>query len=131
MLNFYYKNHKNFFLLLKTAYQKKQKFFIYTSKNKSLQIILKKLQEKSLILGYAQTKNFQLHIFLRYDRQSLPAINNIFLFPKGRYISLKKLKSFTNAAPFSFSLLHTTFGILETKECEKKNCGGEFIVTIN
>ncbi len=72
----------------------------------------------------------EMQIFLRYDMKSLPAINDIFLFPKCRYISIKTLKAFTNDYPLSFSLLNTRFGILDMEECQKKNCGGELIVTI-
>ena len=72
----------------------------------------------------------ELQIFLRYDMKSLPAINNIFLFPKCRYISIKTLKAFTNDYSLAFSLLNTRFGILDVEECKKKNCGGELIVTI-
>ena len=92
MSKLYYKKHKIFFLLLKTAYQKKQKILFYPSKNKNLLIILKKLQEKGLILGYSYRNFSEIQVFLRYDLQSLPAINVIFLFPKCRYISIKKLK---------------------------------------
>jgi len=130
MSNFYKKNQKNFFLVLKIAYQKKQKFFNYLSKNPNLLLIVKKLQEKSLILGYSQSSLYEIRIFLRYDLQSLPAINEVFLFPKHRYISKKTLKAFANNYPLSFSLLNTQFGILDVNECQKKNCGGEFIVTI-
>ena len=125
------KKYHKFFLLLKNAYQKKQKFFNYSSKNLNLLIILKKLQENSLILGYFHLNISEIQIFLRYDLQSLPAINHVFLFPKNRYISLKKIKAFTNDHPLSLSLLNTQFGILDLKECQKKNCGGEFLVTIN
>jgi ribosomal protein S8 len=130
MANVYNKKHKIFFLSLKTAYQKKQRFFTYFSKNPKLIIILKKLQEKSLIQGFYQTNVSQLQIFLRYDMNSLPAINNIFLFPKCKYISLKTLKAFQNDYFLSFSLLNTKFGILDMEECKKKNCGGELLVTI-
>ena len=131
MTNFYDKKYKIFFLLLKTAYQKKQRFFKYSSKNPNLLMILKKLQEKSLILGYFHLNLSELQIFLRYDLQSLPAINRVFFFPKNRYISIKKIKALTNDHPLSLSLLNTQFGILDLKECQKKNCGGEFLVTIN
>lgn len=130
MPKFYLKKNKNFFLSLKTAYQKKQKVLVYPSKNNNLLIILKKLQEKGLILGYSQRSISEIQVFLRYDMQSLPAINSIFFFPKCRYISLKKLKAFTNDYPLSLSLLNTQFGILDIKECQTKNCGGELIVTI-
>lgn len=131
MTRLYYKKSENFFLLLKTAYQKKQKFFIYPFQNPQLFLILKKLQEKSLIGSYFFRNSFEIQIFLRYDVQNLPVIRNLFLFPKNRYISLRKLKSFTNDYPFSLSLLNTKFGILDTNECQKKNCGGELIVTIS
>lgn len=130
MSKFYLKKNKIFFLLLKTAYQKKQKVLIYPSKNNNLLIILKKLQEKGLILGYSHLNISEIQVFLRYDMQSLPAINTIFFFPKCRYISIKKLKAFTNDYPLSLSLLNTQFGILDINECQKKNCGGELIVTI-
>lgn len=130
MSNIDYKKHKTFFLLLKTAYQKKQKFFIYPENNPTLLVILRKLQEKSFILGYFPRNISEIQIFLRYDMQSFPAINQLFLFPKCRYASKKLLKAVTNDYPFSFSLLHTQFGILDINECQKKNCGGEFIVTI-
>ena len=67
MTNLLYKNHKIFFLLLKTAYQKKQKFFIYPSRNQELLRILNKLQEKSLIGSYTSITIFSMQIFLRYD----------------------------------------------------------------
>lgn len=130
MSNFYNKKHNFFFLLLKTAYQKKQKFFNYSSNNPKLLVILKKLQEKSLIQGFYQVNFTELQIFLRYDMKSLPAISSIFLFPKCRYISIKTLKAFTNDYSLAFSLLNTRFGILDVEECKKKNCGGELIVTI-
>ena len=130
MLKISDKKHKNFFLLLKIAYQKKQKFFIYTSKNANLITILQKLQEKSFILGYFNLNICEIQIFLRYDMQSLPAINHIFLFPKAKYISIKTLKAFQNDYSLSLSLLNTQYGILDIKECQKKNCGGEFIVQI-
>ena len=128
--NVYNKKYKFFFLLLKTAYQKKQKFFNYSSNNSKLFLILKKLQEKSLIQGFSQINLSELKICLRYDMKSLPAINSIFLFPKCRYISTKTLKAFANDYPLSFSLLNTRFGILDIEECKKKNCGGELIVTV-
>ena len=87
MESLYYKKHKIFFLALKTAYQKKQKFFFYPSKNEHLIGILKKLQEKSLITGYVSGENSVFQVFLRYDMQNVPAMNYIFLFPKNRYIS--------------------------------------------
>jgi ribosomal protein S8 len=130
MSNFYNKKHKFFFLLLKTAYQKKQKFFIYASNNPKFFVILQKLQAKSLIQGFSQKNLSEIQIFLRYDMKSLPAINNIFLFQKCKYISIKTLKAFTNDYSLSFSLLNTRFGLLDTEECQKKNCGGELIVTI-
>ena len=126
----YSKNHRFFFLLLKTAYQKKQKFFTFSSKNQKLILILQKLQEKSLIQGFHQTNFFEVQVFLRYDMRSFPAINDIFLFSKCKYISLKTLKAFTNDYSLSFSLLNTRFGILDAEECKKKNCGGEIMVTI-
>lgn len=46
MAQFTLKKNKIFFLLLKTAYQKKQKVLIYPAQNKNLLTILKKLQEK-------------------------------------------------------------------------------------
>lgn len=124
------KKNKIFFLLLKTAYQKKQKVLIYPSTNNNLLSILKKLQEKGLILGYVQRNLMEMQIFLRYDMQSLPAINTIFFFPRCRYISLKQIQAFSNDYPLSLSLLNTKFGILDLHECQKKNCGGELIVTI-
>ena len=130
MSNFYNKNHKFFFSLLKTAYQKKQKFFIYSAKNSKNFLILKKLQEKSLIQGFSRVNLSETQIFLRYDMKSLPAVNDIFLFPKCKYLSIKTLKAFTNDYALSFSLLNTRFGILDLDECKKKNCGGELIVTI-
>lgn len=130
MSNLYKEKYKNFFLLLKTAYQKKQKFFIYHANNPKVLLILKKLQEKSLIQGFSQVSLSELQIFLRYDMKSLPAIQSIFLFPKCRHISVKKLKSFANDYALSFSLLNTRFGILDLEECQKKNCGGELLVTI-
>jgi ribosomal protein S8 len=130
MIKLYNKKHKFFFLLLKTAYQKKQKFFTYSSPNQKLIFILKKLQEKSLIQGFCQISLLELQIFLRYDMKSLPAITNVFLFPKCKYISIKTIKAFTNDYHLSFSLLNTRFGILDLEECKKKNCGGELIVTI-
>lgn len=129
MSKFSLKKNKNFFLLLKTAYQKKQKVLIYPFPNPNLLVILRKLQEKGLILGYYKNL-MEIQVFLRYDMQSLPAINTIFFFPKCRYIPLKKIKSFTNDYPLSLSLLNTQFGILDLNECQKKNCGGELIVTI-
>jgi len=128
--NFILKTIKFFFLLLKTAYQKKQKVLLYPSKNNNLLLILKKLQEKGLILGYSHKNIAELQVFLRYDMQSLPAITTIFFFPKCRYISIKELKAFTNDYPLSLSFLNTQFGILDINECQKKNCGGELIVTI-
>ena len=130
MSNLYKKKYQNFFLWLQTAYRKKQKFFIYSSHNAKIVLILKKLQEKSLIQGYSQISWKEFQIFLRYDMKSLPAITNIFLFPKCKYISTRTMKSFTNDYSLSFSLLHTRFGILDMDECRKKNCGGEMIVTI-
>ena len=130
MSNFYNKKHKFFFLSLKTAYQKKQKFFTYSTKSSKIVWILKKLQEKSLIQGFCQTNLSELQISLRYDFKSLPAIHQIFFFPKCKYISVKTLKAFTNDYALSFSLLNTRFGILDMDECKKKNCGGELIVTI-
>ena len=130
MSNLYQKKHKNFFLSLKIAYQKKQKFFTYSSMNENLILILKKLQEKSLIQGFSQVNFSKFQIFLRYDMKSTPAINNIFLFPNYRYISVKTLKAFANDYSVSFSLLNTRFGILDIDECKKKNCGGELFVSI-
>ena len=124
------KNNKNFFLLLKIAYQKKQKFFTYAFTNPNLSMILKKLQEKSLIQGFYQIGISEVKIFLRYDMQSLPAINDIFLFPKGRYLSVKLLKAFKNDYPISLSFLNTRFGILDINGCQQNNCGGELLVTI-
>jgi len=120
MSSVYNKKHKIFFLSLKTAYQKKQKFFTYSSKNSKLVLILKKLQEKSLIQGFFQVNLSEIRIFLRYDMKSLPAIHHIFLFPKCKYISVKTLKAFTNDYALSFSLLNTRFGILDMDECKKK-----------
>ena len=102
MANVYNKKHKFFFLSLKTAYQKKQRFFTYFSKNPKLIIILKKLQEKSLIQGFYQTNVSQLQIFLRYDMNSLPAINNIFLFPKMQIYFFKNFESFSKWLFFIF-----------------------------
>lgn len=130
MSGLYNKKHKFFFLILKTAYQKKQNFFNYSSNNPKLLLILKKLQEKSFIQGFCQVNFSEIQIFLRYDMKSLPAINSIFLFPKCKYISIKTLQAFTNDYALSFSLLNTRFGILDMDECKKKNCGGELIVTI-
>ena len=130
MPNLYNQKQSFFFSLLKNAYQKKQKFFTYAANNPKILIILKKLQEKSLIQGYYQKNSYELQIFLRYDMKSLPAINNIFFFTKRRYISIKTLKAFTNDYFLAFSLLNTRFGILDLEECKKKNCGGELIVTI-
>jgi ribosomal protein S8 len=130
MLGFYNKKPKFFFLILKTAYQKKQKFFTYPSNNPKLILILKKLQEKSFIQGFYQMGFSEIKIFLRYDPKSLPAINTVFLFPKCKHISIKTLQAFTNDYSLSFSLLNTRFGILDMDECKKKNCGGELIVTI-
>ena len=127
---FYQKKHRFFFSLLKTAYQKKQKFFVYSANNSKLNLILKKLQEKSLIQGFYSLNPYETQIHLRYDMKSLPAINDIFLFSKCRYISVKTLKAFTNDYALSFSLLNTRFGILDMDECKKKNCGGELFVTI-
>lgn len=73
---------------------------------------------------------FEIQVFLRYDMKSLPALNQTFLFPKCKHISLKTLQAFTNDYPLSFSLLNTRFGILDMDECKKKNCGGEMMVTI-
>ena len=131
LLKQYQKDHKHFFLLLKIAYQKKQKFFLYPFQHRNLLLILKKLQEKSLILNYCHVDMTTLQVSLRYDMRSLPAIQNIFLFPKSRFISIKTLKALTNDYPLSLSLVNTKFGILDTSECQKKNCGGELIVTIN
>ena len=123
MTGFYNKKHKLFFLILKTAYQKKQKFFTYPSNNPKLLLILKKLQEKSFIQGFCQMDSDKIQIFLRYDMKSLPAINNIFLFPKCKSISIKTLQAFINDYSLAFSLLNTRFGILDMDECKKKNCG--------
>lgn len=130
MSKFYNKKHQFFFLALKTAYQKKQKFFTYASKSSKIVLILKKLQEKSLIQGFCRMNLSEIQIFLRYDLKSLPVVNHIFFFPKCKYISLKTIKAFTNDYALSFSLLNTRFGILDLDECKKKNCGGELIVTI-
>jgi len=130
MSNLHYQKNKNFFLILKIAYQKKQKFFTYFSTSTNLIIILKKLQEKSLIQGFFQKNFSEIQVFLRYDMQSLPAISNILLFPKARYLSIKTLKSMKNDYFLSLSLLNTRFGILDINDCHKKNCGGELFVTI-
>lgn len=130
MSKYYFKKNKIFFLLLKTAYQKKQKVLFYPAINQNFLVILKKLQEKGLILGYSQRSLTEIQVFLRYDMQSLPAINTVFFFPKCRYISLKQIIAFKNDYPLSLSLLNTQFGILDLNECQKKNCGGELIVTI-
>lgn len=130
MSNLYYKKYKNFFLSLKNAYKKKQKFFIYPSKNEHLIVILKKLQENSFIASYVFGNEEFIEVFLRYDLQNLPAINYLFLLPEKRFISSKQLKLLKNDYPLSLSLINTKFGILDTKECQKKNCGGELIVII-
>lgn len=78
---------ENFFLSLKIASEKKQKVLIYPAQNPNFFVILKKLQELGLILGYTQKKSTEIEIILHYDMQSLPVISQVFIFPKGRYIS--------------------------------------------
>lgn len=116
--------------MLKISYQKRQKYFVYQGYTPELIAILKKLQRKALILGYFEKNDLELQVFLRYDLQSLPAINELFLFPKCRYVSKETLKRILNDYPLSFSLIQTHHGLLDLDECLAKNCGGELLVNI-
>lgn len=126
-----YNELKLFFLLLKSSYQKKKRFFTYPVITSNLLTILINLQKNSLILGYHQISNQEIKIFLRYDLQSLPAITQIFFFPPLRYVTVRMLKKFVNDYPYTLGLVQTRYGILTVSECQKRNCGGELIASIS
>ena len=125
MSNFYNKNHKIFFSLLKTAYQKKQKFFIYSAKNSKIFLILKKLQEKSLIQGYLavwiflKRKFFYVMIWKVY-----PQLVISFSFQNANIISIKTLKAFTNDYASFFFFIKYTFWYSRSRWMQKKKLWG-------
>jgi ribosomal protein S8 len=126
-----YKELKLFLLLLRSAYQKKKRFFTYPVITPNLLITLMNLQKNSLILGYHQVSNQEIKIFLRYDMQSLPAITQVFFFPPLRYVTSRMLHKFVNDYPYALGLVQTRYGILTVAECQKRNCGGEFLASIS
>jgi ribosomal protein S8 len=131
MPNINYKEIKNFFRLLQSAYKKKKKFFVYPFVTSRLLSVLSILQQSAFILGYYQINNREIQIYLRYDAQSLPVLNSIYFFPSLRYVTVKMLKRFANDYPYSLLLVNTRYGVLNNKDCQKQNCGGELIIAIS
>jgi ribosomal protein S8 len=125
---------KYFFQLYMSAWKKKQLFFIYPFLTQNIFRLIKHLEKKNYISGYAVLNMHNVKIFFRYERTKqnilFPQITFFSSPEKKRFISARILKSFQQYYPNTVALIGTKHGILSLEECQKLNCGGELILSI-
>lgn len=126
--------HK-FFRLYTHAIKRKELFFVCTFLTPNILDLVKCLEKHSRIAGYHILKNEnQVKIFLNYDlTKNEPLVQKIVLFSsrgRKRIATQPMLNLFHYHYPNSLGIIGTRSGIMSSKECQAKNQGGEFIVSI-
>lgn len=117
------------------AIKTKELFFVYTSLTPNILNLIKCLETNSRIAGYHIIENEnKAKIFLNYDlTKNEPLVQKIVLFSsrgRKRIATRPMLNLFHYHYPHSLGIIGTRYGIMSSKECQAKNCGGEFIVSI-
>jgi len=117
------------------AIKTKELFFIYTYLTPDIHNLIKCLETNCRIAGYHILEGQgQVKIFLNYDlTKNEPLVQKIFLFSsrgRKRIATPAILNLFHYQYPHSLGIVRTRHGIMTSKECQTKNYGGEFIVSI-
>jgi len=128
------KELEHFFYFYSSAVQKQKLSFFYPFLTQNLLIILNYLEKEAIIAGYYIQNMQKVKIFLRYQiSKNIPLIKKIIFFSyrgRKRFLPVKMFKSFMQYYPNSFTLVATKYGILNLKQCQELNCGGELILSI-
>ncbi len=102
--------------------------------SKIIEGIVQILKENGFIKNFkvaAEGKNSYIRVYLKYDANKKPVINEITRVSKPglrKYIGAKKIKPFKNG--IGIRILTTSKGIITDKEAKKQNIGGEIICEI-
>ena len=117
------------------AIKRKELFFICTFLTPNIFDLVKCLERHSRIAGYFVFEDqSQIKVFLNYDlTKNEPLVQKIVLFSsrgRKRIATQPMLKLFHYHYPNSLGIIGTRSGIMSSKECEAKNQGGVFIVSI-
>jgi len=113
----------------------KSLFFLYPSLTINIIQTLRCLEKESYIAGYYINRETQsVKVFLNYEMsRNEPLRQQIIFFStlgQKRIATVKMLRLFHYQYPFSLVILSTSGGLMSSKECLLKNCGGEFLVSI-
>ena len=108
--------------------------FIYQKQKKLCEAFLKILWNEGFIIGYKISKkdNNSIKIFLKYNNDGKPAINNIKLITRpGRrvYYSIKQIWKIDSSK--NFIIFSTNKGLKTINSCKKLKIGGEPFILIN
>lgn len=117
------------------ANKRKELFFLCTFLTTNILDLVKCLEKHSRIAGYhILPDQNQVKIFLNYDlTKNEPLVQKIVLFSsrgRKRIATQAMLRLFHHHYPNSLGIISTRYGIMSSKECQSKNHGGEFIVSI-
>jgi ribosomal protein S8 len=127
---------KAFFRAYICALKSKALFFYYPFLvSKTTIDFLSCLEKDSRIAGYKfLLQDSKTKIFLNYDLSySTPPIPVITYYSgqgRTRTISVKELQHFQRQNPTAFTLIETSRGIMDLKNCLFYNCGGKFLVSM-
>lgn len=108
--------------------------FIYQKRKKLCESFLKILWHENFIASYKITKKNKslIKIFLKYDDNGKPAINNIKLVTrpgKRIFYSIRQIWKIDSSK--NFLIFSTNKGLLTIESCKKLKIGGELFIIIN
>jgi len=91
------------------------------------------LWSEGFILGYKELNYRILKIFLKYNKNNIPAINNIRFLTKPSkrmYLSIKQLWKLDHMSNYII-IVSTSKGLLTVNECKQYNLGGKVLFLLN
>jgi|SRR6185437_4090298 ribosomal protein S8 len=126
---------QKFFRAYTQARKIKSLFFRYPFLTTNIIQILQCLEKESYIAGYHMNREKQsVTVFLNYEMSKNEPLRQkiVFFSIRGqkRVATVEMLRLFHYQYPYSLVILSTSTGLMTSKECLAKNCGGEFVVSI-
>lgn len=126
---------QKFFRAYIQAIKTKSLFFVYPFLTINIIQTLQCLEKDSRIAGYhLNMEKRSAKVFLNYEmsKNELLTQRVVFFSTRGRrrVATVDMLRLFHYQYPHSLAILGTSAGLMTSKECYAKNCGGEFIVSI-
>lgn len=126
---------QKFFRAYTQARKIKSLFFRYSFLTTNIVQMLQCLEKESYIAGYhINFEKQSVKVFLSYEMsRNEPLRQKIVFFStsgKNRIATVGMLRLFHYQYPYSLVILSTSAGLMTSKECLAKNCGGEFLVSI-